>query len=113
MPEVVAEAAPVAHSGRAHRDVAPHEAAPPPPPPSSTAPAAAPGHLAINTRPWSRVFIGSRLLGTTPIGNVEVPSGSVHLRFVDRDGVEHTRTVSVPAAGDAREFFDLSADGAQ
>jgi serine/threonine-protein kinase len=93
---------------RSH-DAPSHDVATPEPPP----PAAAPGHLAINTRPWSRVFIGSRLLGTTPIGNVEVPSGSVHLRFVDRDGVEHDRTVSVPAGGDAREFFDLSADGAQ
>ena len=107
-PEVIAEAAPAVHTGRTRRDPVVHEAAPPP-----ATPAAASGHLAINTRPWSRVFIGSRLLGTTPIGNVEVPSGSLHLRFVDRDGVEHTRTVSVPAAGDAREFFDLSADGAQ
>jgi serine/threonine-protein kinase len=84
------------------------------PPPSSVAPApaTAPGHLAINTRPWSRVFVGSRLLGTTPIGRVEVPSGTVRLRFVDRDGVEHTRTVSVPEGGDAREFFDLSTDPA-
>ncbi len=70
------------------------------------------GQLSINTRPWSRVYVGSRLLGTTPIGGVEVDSGSLRLRLVDRDGVEHTRTVSVPARGQAREFFDLSADPA-
>jgi serine/threonine-protein kinase len=69
-----------------------------------------PGQLSINTRPWSRVFVGSRLLGTTPIGGIEVPSGTVRLRLVDRDGVEHTRTVTVPEGGHAREFFDLSAD---
>ena len=89
---------------------------PRPPRPRDPAPAttvaAAPGNLAINTRPWSRVFVGSRLLGTTPIGRVEVPSGNVRLRFVDRDGVEHTRTVSVPAGGEAREFFDLTVDPA-
>ncbi len=73
-------------------------------------PAGEPAHLAINTRPWSRVFIGSRLLGTTPIGGVEIPSGSVRLRFVDRDGVEHLRTIQIPAGGDAREFFDLTTD---
>ena len=27
---------------------------------------APPGHLSINTRPWSKVYVGSRLLGTTP-----------------------------------------------
>jgi serine/threonine-protein kinase len=74
------------------------------------APAAPPGQLSINTRPWSRVFLGSRLLGTTPIGGIEVPSGTVRLRLVDRDGVEHTRTVTVPEGGQAREFFDLSTD---
>ncbi|GAB4199945.1 MAG: hypothetical protein OHK0013_10540 [Sandaracinaceae bacterium] len=78
-------------------------------PPTARA-AAPPGQLSINTRPWSRVFVGSRLLGTTPIGGVEVPSGSVRLRLVDRDGVEHTRTVTVPEGGHAREFFDLSTD---
>jgi serine/threonine-protein kinase len=77
---------------------------------TATRPAAPPGQLSINTRPWSRVFVGSRLLGTTPIGGVEVPSGAVRLRLVDRDGVEHTRTVTVPEGGHAREFFDLSAD---
>ncbi len=80
------------------------------PPPSTAAPQAEPGHLSINTRPWSRVFVGSRLLGTTPIGRIEVPSGTLHLRFVDRDGAEHTRSVTVPAGGEAREFFDLTTD---
>ncbi len=73
-------------------------------------PAAAPGHLSINTRPWSRVYIGSRLLGTTPVGNVELPSGNHRLRLVDRDGAEHTRAVSIPPGGHTREFFDLSSD---
>jgi serine/threonine protein kinase len=77
------------------------------------APAAPPGQLSINTRPWSRVYVGSRLLGTTPIGNVELPSGSVRLRLVDRDGAEHTRTVSIEPGGHAREFFDLSTDPAE
>jgi serine/threonine protein kinase len=89
------------------RTARPHVEHDDPPPPSA---AAAPAHLAINTRPWSRVFVGSRLLGTTPIGGVEVPSGSLRLRFVDRDGVEHSRTINIPAGGEAREFFDLTTD---
>jgi serine/threonine protein kinase len=74
------------------------------------APVTEPGRLSLNTRPWSRVYVGSRLLGTTPLGDVEVPSGTVRLRLVDRDGAEHTRSVSVAAGGHTREFFDLSAE---
>jgi len=77
---------------------------------TETEEASAPGRLSLNTRPWSRVYLGSRLLGTTPLGDVEVGSGTVRLRLVDRDGVEHTRSVSVPSGGHAREFFDLSSE---
>ena len=70
-------------------------------------PAAAPGALSLNTRPWSKVYVGRRLLGTTPIGRVEVPSGSVRLRLVDRDGQEHHRTVRVGPGEHVTESFDL------
>ncbi len=66
------------------------------------------GSISINTRPWSKVYVGSRLLGTTPIGRAEVPSGSVTLRIVDRDGNEHRRQANVGAGEDTRLFFDLS-----
>lgn len=69
---------------------------------------AQPGRLSINTRPWSKVYLGGRLLGTTPIGRAEVPAGSVELRIVDRDGNEHRRTVRVEPGGDERLFLDLS-----
>ncbi|HJL17115.1 MAG TPA: protein kinase [Sandaracinaceae bacterium LLY-WYZ-13_1] len=66
-----------------------------------------PGRLSLNTRPWSKVYLGRRLLGTTPLGRVSVPSGRHRLRLVDRDGAEHRRTVSVPAGGHATESYDL------
>ncbi len=65
--------------------------------------------LSINTRPWSKVYLRGRLLGTTPIGRVEVPAGSLQLRLVDRDGQEHRRSVTVEEGGEERLFFDLSA----
>ncbi|MBJ73616.1 MAG: hypothetical protein CMN31_20215 [Sandaracinus sp.] len=68
----------------------------------------APGSVSINTRPWSKVYVGSRLLGTTPIGRAEVPAGNVRLRIVDRDGNEHARSVSVMTGEDTRVFYDLS-----
>jgi len=71
-------------------------------------PAAPPGRLSINTRPWSKVYVRGRLLGTTPIGGSRVPSGVVGLRLVDRDGRTHNRTVRVEPGGEARVFFDLS-----
>jgi serine/threonine-protein kinase len=66
------------------------------------------GRLSINTRPWSKVYVGTRLLGTTPIGEEAVPSGTVRLRLVDRDGNTHNRTVEVRAGDETRVFFDLT-----
>ncbi|MCA9608087.1 MAG: serine/threonine protein kinase, partial [Myxococcales bacterium] len=66
-----------------------------------------PGRLSLNTRPWSKVYLGRRLLGTTPIGNVEVPSGTVRLRLVDRDGQEHRRALRVGPGEHVNQSFDL------
>ena len=71
-------------------------------------PATPPGRLSINTRPWSKVYVGGRQLGTTPIGGASVPSGTLRLRLVDRDGNTHYRSVQVPAGDEARAFFDLA-----
>src|SRR5262249_17739008 len=49
--------------------------------------------LSINTRPWSKVYVRKRLLGTTPIGGERVKAGHVRLRLVDRDGHVHHRTI--------------------
>ena len=70
--------------------------------------ARAQGTLAVNTRPWSKVYVGSRLLGTTPFGGVSVPAGNASLRLVDRDGNTHRRTVRVEPGREATAFFDLS-----
>ena len=72
-------------------------------------PAAPPATLSINTRPWSRVWIGSRELGTTPIGEATVPSGTVRLRIVDRDGRTFNRSVRVAPGATENVFFDLDA----
>ncbi len=66
-----------------------------------------PGRLSINTRPWSKVYVGSRLIGTTPIAEASVTSGRLRLRIVDRDGNTHNRVVDVPANGNERVFYDL------
>ncbi len=59
----------------------------------AVAPAQQTGRLSINTRPWSKVYLGKRLLGTTPLADVPVPRGTLNLRLVDRDGNTHIRQV--------------------
>ena len=66
------------------------------------------GTVSINTRPWSKVYVGTRLLGTTPIGRAELPAGPVRFRIVDRDGAEHERSGTVRAGENTPVFFDLS-----
>jgi serine/threonine-protein kinase len=73
-------------------------------------PVAPPATLSINTRPWSRVWIGSRELGTTPIGEATVPSGTVRLRIVDRDGRTFSRTVRLAPGATQTVFYDLEAE---
>ena len=51
------------------------------------------GRLSINTRPWSTVYLGKRLLGSTPLASVPVPRGALNLKLVDRDGKVHVRRV--------------------
>jgi serine/threonine-protein kinase len=75
--------------------------------PRPVVPTRPPGLLSIDTRPWSKVYVGSRLLGTTPIAEAEVQSGSVRLRIVDRDGRTFTRTITVPPNQEHRVFYNL------
>jgi len=72
------------------------------------APGAPPGRLSINTRPWSKVYVGRRLIGTTPIAEARVTSGRLRLRLVDRDGNAHTKNVTVPPNSTERVFFNLA-----
>ncbi|MFT5358094.1 MAG: serine/threonine protein kinase [Polyangiales bacterium] len=66
------------------------------------------GELRVNTRPWSRVYLGERLLGTTPLGGVNLPAGRTNLRFVDRDGETHRRSVTIRAGERETMFLDFS-----
>ena len=75
--------------------------------PLARGPVAPPGRLSINTRPWSKVYVGSRLLGTTPIAEANVPSGRVRLRLVDRDGNVHNKVLQVAPNGTERIFYEL------
>jgi len=65
-------------------------------PPRSTEPRE-PGFLTVWTTPYSKVYLGGRLLGTTPMAKREVPAGRHRLRLVNPDHPEKTVSVTVRA----------------
>ncbi len=63
--------------------------------------------LSINTRPWSTVYLGQRVLGTTPLANVSVPNRALKLKLVDRDGRQHIRRIPRSTRHKRSVFFDF------
>ncbi len=56
------------------------------------------GRLTLDTQPWTQIYLGTRLLGETPLQEVQVPAGHLVLRAVNAElHVEHTIEVDVPA----------------
>jgi hypothetical protein len=65
------------------------------------------GFLTVRTVPWSKVFEGSRLLGTTPLANVHLSEGAHALTFVNPDLPPVHKTVTVRAGEESRLSFEL------
>ena len=55
------------------------------------------GLLSITTIPWTRVYLGSRELGITPLARLRLPAGTHSLRFVNPRGISVRRAVVVRA----------------
>ncbi len=56
------------------------------------------GKLTFDTVPWTDVFLGGRKLGTTPLVEVELPSGTHQLRLVNREaGIDRRYEVVIRA----------------
>jgi hypothetical protein len=58
----------------------------------------------VNARPWARIFVDDRELGTTPLGNVPIALGMRRFRAELSDGRIVEREVRVEAA-DQRVTF--------
>jgi serine/threonine protein kinase len=65
------------------------------------------GFLSLDTRPWSTVYLGKQLLGTTPLIGVVVPKRALLLRLVDSQGHEHMRGIAASDDETRRAFFDF------
>jgi serine/threonine-protein kinase len=57
------------------------------------------GFLSVKTVPWSKVFLGGRSLGTTPLARVRVPAGNHRLDLVYGDGKRRQRRIKISAEG--------------
>ena len=85
----------------------PVEPAEPDPPASS----GGSGKLRVQTRPWSKVFLDGRLLGTTPLTGIEVDAGRHTLKFVNPEfGIEKEIQVTVKDGDTATKILTLGAD---
>jgi serine/threonine protein kinase len=65
------------------------------------------GYLTVKTVPWSKVFEGGRLLGTTPMANVPLSEGTHTLTFVNPDLPPMKKTVQVRAGEEQRLSFEI------
>lgn len=75
--------------------------------PEEEAPARPPGRLWLRTEPWSRVRLGRRDLGTTPIVNAPVPAGDHVLRARDPDGHLHRIRVRIRSGRPTKRVVTL------
>jgi len=68
---------------------------------------AQPGYLTVRTIPWSQVYEGTRLLGTTPLANVPLLPGSHTLTFVNPERPTVKRAVAIKAGQEKRVALEL------
>jgi hypothetical protein len=55
-----------------------------------------PGKLRLHTNPWTDIYFNGRKLGQTPLVDVELPSGLIKLRAVNKEaGIDRTIFVKI------------------
>jgi serine/threonine-protein kinase len=65
------------------------------------------GSLTVRTLPWSKVYEGQRLLGTTPLAQVALSAGNHTLTFVNPDRPTMNRTVTIRSGKETRLSLEL------
>jgi serine/threonine-protein kinase len=66
-----------------------------------------PGQLFLDSQPWSRVKLGKRTLGTTPLLNVPLPPGRHLLRLMDAEGNVHRKAVIIRSGRPTKLFVQF------
>jgi serine/threonine-protein kinase len=101
-PPTLTDATPVLDAG-----LTPHVDEPGPPPASAPSARSKPMRLSLDTEPWTRVFLGRRLLGQTPLMDVSLPAGTHVLRLVN-EGLSIDTTVEIEGRPGERVVKRLS-----
>lgn len=95
-PPPLEEEPPIPDAGR---ELAIVETPPPPPAPLPGGPGRVHlpnGALTLDTEPWTTVFLGSRVLGDTPLINLSLPAGTHRLRFKNpSENIDRTQEVVI------------------
>ncbi|OGQ87003.1 MAG: hypothetical protein A2289_08005 [Deltaproteobacteria bacterium RIFOXYA12_FULL_58_15] len=66
------------------------------------------GRLTLEARPWANVYMGNKLLGTTPLIGVLLPAGEVKLRLENPEAsLSREITVIVPEGGTVKNSISL------
>ena len=68
------------------------------------------GLLSVDTNPWSRVFVGGRSLGETPVLTTRLPAGRHTLSFLVEGRRRVTRSVTIRDGQHTKVSFRLGAD---
>jgi hypothetical protein len=67
-----------------------------------------PGKLRLTTNPWTDVYHKGKHLGQTPLIDVDLPSGKVRLRVVNKEqGIDKTITVVIKPGEKTIKRFNL------
>jgi hypothetical protein len=86
-----------------------HEAPAPSPPAAAEATSGGSGTLRVQTRPWSKVLVDGRLVGTTPLMNVPVSAGHHTLTFVNDDfGIRKSVKIQVEDGQTLTQVLNLT-----
>ena len=65
------------------------------------------GLLSLDTTPSSRVFLGRKSLGRTPLDNIEIPVGEYRVTLVIAGGRRFTKSIQIRSGRSTRHNYDL------
>lgn len=67
---------------------------------------------AIQAVPWAKVYLGTRLLGETPLTAVRLPAGEQRLRFVNEPlGVDQVKVIVVRPGDNPKVIVPMTGSG--
>lgn len=77
---------------------------------SSSSSATGTGRLTLQSVPWANVYVDGKLMGPTPLVELELPAGPIKVRLVNPElGVDRTETITIPRGKTVKRRVELQA----